>query len=290
MPYPAYRLNPGDMFQVDPERVLYATGAPKKDGGAGSSKKRSSAGDLEEDDPEAVLEEEAADAAEETPEAAEAAEEQDPETTDAAEPAVVDMKPTRKQIQELAARAKSILADDESLGVGQKRKLRQFVKDARPLLSRTGRPGATPGEIADELATMVSGLNLSESSDSSSSTENAATRKQPSSSSPSSANNDDPMSDLSESERKRLERRMAEYLREEEENPWDPSKPYRTPWRPREYMAPFAFIPKYLEVNHNVCAAVYLRHPVARVGTAEVPTPFPAAVNQLAFNWYLRRR
>ncbi|XXG94506.1 Cell division control protein 3 [Hypoxylon texense] len=288
MPYPAYRLNPGDMFQVDPDRVLYATGAPKKVGKSGSSKK-SSSGDREEDDAEAALEEGEA-AAEEPSEAAEAAaEEQDPETTDAADPAKADMKPTRKQIQELAARAKSILADNETLGVGQKRKLRQFVKDARPLLSRTGLPGATPGEIADELATMVAGLNLSESS---SSTEEASSSSSspPASSSSAASSYDELTSDLSESERKKLERRMAEYLREEEENPWDPSKPYLTPWRPRPYMSPFAFIPKYLEVNHNVCAAVYLRHPVARLGSAEVPTPFPVAINQLAFNWYLRRR
>ena len=29
MIYPGYRLNPGDMFQVEPNRVLFATGAPK---------------------------------------------------------------------------------------------------------------------------------------------------------------------------------------------------------------------------------------------------------------------
>lgn len=62
------------------------------------------------------------------------------------------------------------------------------------------------------------------------------------------------------------------------------------PWRPRPYMSAFAFIPRYLEVNQNVCSAVYLRHPVVRPGLAEVPTPFPEGLNQLAFNWYLRRR
>jgi len=74
------------------------------------------------------------------------------------------------------------------------------------------------------------------------------------------------------------------------ENPSDTTKPYATPWRPRPYMSAFAFIPRYLEVNHNICSAVYLRHPVARPGLAEVPTPFPAETQQLAFNWYLRRR
>jgi hypothetical protein len=74
------------------------------------------------------------------------------------------------------------------------------------------------------------------------------------------------------------------------ENPSDATKPYATPWRPRPYMSAFAFIPRYLEVNHKICSAVYLRHPVARPGLAEVPTPFPAETQQLAFNWYLRRR
>jgi hypothetical protein len=54
-------------------------------------------------------------------------------------------------------------------------------------------------------------------------------------------------------------------------------------------MSPFAFVPRYLEVNQNICAAVYLRHPVARPGLSEVPTPFSPTLSQLAFNWYLRR-
>ena len=55
-------------------------------------------------------------------------------------------------------------------------------------------------------------------------------------------------------------------------------------------MSAFAFIPRYLEVNHNVCSAVYLRHPVARPGLAEVPSPISNETASLAFNWYLRRR
>lgn len=71
---------------------------------------------------------------------------------------------------------------------------------------------------------------------------------------------------------------------------YDETKPYRTPWRPRYYLSAFAFIPKYLEVNHNTGHAVYLRHPVARPGQSEVPTPFHPETMQLAFNWFLRRR
>jgi hypothetical protein len=61
-------------------------------------------------------------------------------------------------------------------------------------------------------------------------------------------------------------------------------------WEPKDYMAPFAFVPRYLEVNHTVCSAVYLRHPVARMGLAEVPSPFPLETGNLAFAYYLRRR
>lgn len=32
-------------------------------------------------------------------------------------------------------------------------------------------------------------------------------------------------------------------------NPIDVTKPYATPWRPRDYLPPFAFIPRYLEVH-----------------------------------------
>ena len=74
------------------------------------------------------------------------------------------------------------------------------------------------------------------------------------------------------------------------DNPVDFSKPYATPWRPRDYMSAFAFIPRYLEVNQNICAAVYLRHPVARPGLSEVPSPFGEGIGTAAFAWYLRRR
>lgn len=95
-----------------------------------------------------------------------------------------------------------------------------------------------------------------------------------------------PESEMSDKQKEALKKAIARIR----ENPADITKPYATPWRPRPYMSAFAFIPRYLEVNHNICSAVYLRHPVARPGLAEVPTPFPAETQQLAFNWYLRRR
>ena len=83
---------------------------------------------------------------------------------------------------------------------------------------------------------------------------------------------------------------LAAALERARANPVDATKPYATPWKPRDFMSAFAFIPRYLEVNQKICSAVYLRHPVARPGLAEVPTPFHGETMALAFNWYLRRR
>jgi ribosomal protein S4 len=69
-----------------------------------------------------------------------------------------------------------------------------------------------------------------------------------------------------------------------------PEKSYEQPWVPRDWMAPFAYVPRYLEVNYTICSAVYLRHPVARPGQGEIPTPFSLETGGLAHNWYLRRR
>ncbi|GAW18218.1 hypothetical protein ANO14919_076920 [Xylariales sp. No.14919] len=272
VPYPAYRLNPGDMFQVDPERVLYATGLPKL---PPSDSKQPSSHAGENEATEEAVEKEAEAISEEESEVLAAKAEQDPDTTDAPEAAPVNMKPTRTQIQDLTAQAKAILSE-EPLSVSQKKSLRKFIQSAKPLLSRAGRPHASSTEIADELSTLVTELDLGVGRDDKASSEEAA---------PS-----DPIAGLTDSELKKLEERMEEHMREEKENPHDPSKPYVTPWRPRNYMAPFAFIPQYLEVNQNICSAVYLRHPVARKGNAEVPTPYPYETSQLAFNWYLRRR
>ena len=83
---------------------------------------------------------------------------------------------------------------------------------------------------------------------------------------------------------------LIELLKNEGENPAYQKKMYKTPWEPKQYMAAFAFIPRYLEVNQNICAAVYLRHPVVRRGLGEVPTPFSHEINQLAHSWYIRKR
>ncbi|RYP09766.1 hypothetical protein DL765_008322 [Monosporascus sp. GIB2] len=276
------------MFQVDPDMVMLATGRkkdPKNLGPERFKKNKARKGASGEEAEEAASEQEAEAAAGESEEQAAEAQEQDPDTTDAPEPEKADLAPTRRQIQDLVKYAKEVIAETD-LSAAQKQKLRAFMRQAKPLLARAGRANAEPSDIADELSRMVGDLKLSSSSKPSSPTQGTQQQSQQQQDGEATTTTNTSIEDLTGDERRALER----LIREEEENPHDPSKPYLTPWRPRDYMSPFAFIPRYLEVNQNVCAAVYLRHPVARVGNAEVPTPYPYEINQLAYNWYLRRR
>lgn len=256
MPYPGYQLNPGDMFQVEPSSVMFATGAPK----TRSSLARK------------VTKEKAAARAE--------AREQNPvrpppkdiatEST-RAEPTSTELK---TQLQTLMEQVDDVLAEDVKAKDKQKfRAFRQSVKKAIGMW-RTANP-----ETISTLDTQFEFLKTQ-----------ITQRSTPSSSRDSAAA--EPL--ISEEDQAKL-RSAFEKLRLETEhtsawNRRNATAPYATPWRPRDYMSAFAFIPRYLEVNQNICAAVYLRHPVARPGLAEVPTPFHIETGQLAFNWYLRRR
>lgn len=59
-----------------------------------------------------------------------------------------------------------------------------------------------------------------------------------------------------------------------------------------DYATPFIFIPAYLEVSFPTCSAIYLRHPTARPGYSEIPTPYDAdgEVVRLAWEWYAKVR
>lgn len=69
----------------------------------------------------------------------------------------------------------------------------------------------------------------------------------------------------------------------------DPSKPYFTPWRPRQFMAPFAILPKHIQVSFETCHAVYLNDPVARPGESEVITPFDEDIHERAYMYYVKK-
>ncbi|KAK2028002.1 S4 domain-containing protein, partial [Colletotrichum zoysiae] len=318
MRYGSYKLNPGDMFQVDVDSVLYATGRAKTPAHAkflaGEDwESKNAVGDSKEGSNSRILDTEASEqAAADTPvEAeAEAAAEAAVEEADApaaavgeggenaaaaasAEESAASEEERRaahqKQLKALVRSAKSLISDGEGLNPRKKRQLRAFMAEAKRVLSSSGRVAGAeaasddPNAVIGHLADMLKDFKLEGTRQQTGHKEKAATetikelvtsdevRRQ--------------IDGLSRDEQKAL----ANLLRQDAENPIDASKPYWTPWEPRRYMSPFAFIPRYLEVNQNICAAVYLRHPVARRGMAEVPTPFAYETNQLAFNWYLRR-
>ncbi|CAE6418433.1 unnamed protein product [Rhizoctonia solani] len=58
------------------------------------------------------------------------------------------------------------------------------------------------------------------------------------------------------------------------------------------YASPHLFIPAYIEPAFNTCSAVYVRHPTARPGYSEIPSPFGAdgEVMRFAWEWYKRHR
>jgi hypothetical protein len=58
------------------------------------------------------------------------------------------------------------------------------------------------------------------------------------------------------------------------------------------YASPFIFIPAYLEVSFATCSVIYVRHPTARPGYSEIPTPYDAdgEVVRLAWEWYSKVR
>lgn len=188
MQYPQYMLNPGDMFSVDLDKVLFATGAPK-----GLPKSR---------DPRWIARRKGkeAEGGEEAKEGEEAGE---------AEEAQGQAEGAPKEEGDAVKAARTNAAD----------------------------AAKTKAEAATTLAS------------------EGAEKEQ----------------EKQEFNRAQEEEGGLEWWKDaNRDQKFDATKPYRTPWRPRYFLSAFAFIPKYLEVNHNIGHAVYLRHPVARPGQSEV--------------------
>lgn len=281
MRYGSYMLNPGDLFEVDPDKVMYATGKDKSQASLEAAVERVQAKEeaKAEAEEEAVVEStEEAEKVEAEGEKAAAKVEEAPEQPDLDSlPAAEREEEQRRRVRAVIKSAKVLLAEDPDLNAKRKQELRAFTRAARKALGKKDELAST--ELMDELSAHLSKFHLED---------NSVKRVE---------SRDEQQVEGQEGGEAALSGEevgeLAGLLEENEaddENPVDPSKPYATPWSPRKFLEPFAFIPRYLEVNQNVCAAVYLRHPVARKGLAEVPTPFPYDVNQLAYIWYLRRR
>ncbi|KAL7949897.1 hypothetical protein V8C42DRAFT_308923 [Trichoderma barbatum] len=334
MVHPSYQLNPGDMFQVDVEKVLYGTGvqkAPqahqrlrenlearqkKADEALKNAVKKvggdAAAGQAAETAAEGESEGEKAEAAEGAAAASEDAGSLTPEA---------QWKLNNRALKFLLKDVKKLLKNNpKDLTAKEKKQLRLFRADAKRFLSQPEKSETDAVELIEELQLQMKShevmresfekLDLKESegqgqteAEARAEAVQAAVKEgeeQPE------INRErhlekglEGLSDEQKTKAKRIMgdaqlsreemRKLARLLQYDEENPIDDSKPYATPWRPRPYMSAFAFIPRYLEVNPNICAAVYLRHPVARKGTAEVPTPFSYLTSQLTHNWYLER-
>lgn len=288
MIYPGYLLNPGDMFQVDPDKVMYATGVQKElvrkktRRAFALERKRESEAKRARAAKEAVLAEAERAINEESESGSQPEVKAVPETP-ADGPSKQELRRKRKEATDTI---KTILAKGKkTLSPKRKQTLRAAIGEVVDIYHKK-----PPAEIDGALKALLKrvtepgDLGLKSSDRESSSTDRGADKV-------TKEEGDEKSNDSyrTADEREQL-KAILEELEAARENPIDHRKPYATPWQPRPWMAPFAFIPRYLEVNQKICAAVYLRHPVARPGLAEVPSPFGMETNQLAFNWYLRRR
>lgn len=295
MIYPGYQLNPGDMFSVDPDKVMYATGARKYLKHVPSSKQHNRAIKETQEAAKQVQMEEEQDFDDEDSEAGAATLESD-EEREAMSKLPEDHDDPKQALNSLVTRAQRILGDSKrKLSGKRQQELREFSRSIRNTMSKLR--GIEENKVEETVEGLETGLAeiltkipqddlpkevaLDNAAD-------AEKRDQEADGLPSNKQMQDGRID---NYRARKDAELLHAALERiRENPVDASKPYATPWRPRDYMSAFAFIPRYLEVNQNVCSAVYLRHPVARPGLAEVPTPFHGETLGLAFNWYLRRR
>ncbi|TVY34414.1 37S ribosomal protein NAM9, mitochondrial [Lachnellula subtilissima] len=288
MPYPGYLLNPGDMFQVEPESVLFATGQTKdkEQVKAGREMKRARrVANTRRAEKRTAKREKALQAIANKKVAEELVGEPTPK---APRPIMADETEARKQrkadLQELVKQVKAILENKKAPPPAKRKQdLREINREIKGTMSVLNRKPVS--EIETSIDALTSRLtNLYPSNPFARIDKKAKSKSKPASEIAGEAQSSTQEFTAEEKQK------MREAVVLSRENPVDESKPYATPWAPRPYMSAFAFIPRYLEVNHNICSAVYLRHPVARPGLAEVPTPFSPEQMQLAFNWYLRRR
>ena len=63
-----------------------------------------------------------------------------------------------------------------------------------------------------------------------------------------------------------------------------------TKFTPFPYMAPWMFIPTYLEVSFATCSSVFLRSPLVQPSLMEIPSPYPPNWHQLVYEWYAQKK
>ena len=300
MIYPGYQLNPGDMFQVEPERVMFATGARKfnKNSWASDQDRRAEREEGVKDakalrkqqQQQQDLEDQDGANAEDSDAGAATLESDDERDAMLTKPE--DEPDARRALRNLMTRAKRILDDSkQKLSGKRQQELRAFSQSVKKVMSKhRGGKDETASDAVEDLEVSLADIMSKIPAETTAPTpalgsaEAAAAADASSNPQMRGPNKEDAYKARKDAAT------LSAALERARANPVDASKPYATPWKPREFMSAFAFIPRYLEVNQNICSAVYLRHPVARPGLGEVPTPFHGETMALAFNWYLRRR
>ncbi|KAG6007910.1 hypothetical protein E4U21_005388 [Claviceps maximensis] len=329
MVHPSYQLNPGDMFQVDTDKVMYGTGVQK---GAEGNKRLSENLVARKKKSEAFYKAAISKAGAGSSAEGSSTESATPDGEETSEPTAGERtgletlsdeevwKVNNRALKFLLKDVKKILKNNpKELSAKEKKQMRLFRTDAKRFLSHPEDSDLGVQELMKELQIQMKNHELmretfekltiqsapttaAEASSSSSNPEASSQSETPVPEYNRQRQIDKGLEGLSEEQKEKAVRIMgdsqlsreemrnlARLLTYDEENPVDDTKPYATPWRPRPFMSAFAFVPRYLEVNPNICAAVYLRHPVARKGMGEVPTPFNYLTSQLAHNWYLER-
>ena len=340
MIHPSYRLNPGDMFQVDTDKVMYGTGVQKAMAGNKRLTENLEARQKKSDAfyqtainkasentsvaaaaPASAIEQAAGEGEAERAASDDGADAAAAGGADGTAPSPDIATLTPEETWRLNNRALKFLLKDvrkilknnpKDLTAKDKKQMRLFRADAKRFLSQPQDSTLQVDEMVDQLQAQMKNhelmresfekLDLKKTPEVSTemAAEETTTETKPEHNRQrqidkgleglSEEQKDKAVRIMGESQLSREEmRKLARLLKYDEENPVDDSKPYATPWRPRPFMSAFAYVPRYLEVNPNICAAVYLRHPVARKGMAEVPTPFSYLTNQLTHNWYLER-
>ena len=107
---------------------------------------------------------------------------------------------------------------------------------------------------------------------------------------------------ISESQAEEAEPSSVEASAEEATPQAESSQPSTSPSRPSKaladshftlppYASPHLFVPAYILPSYLTCSAVYVRHPTARPGYSEIPTPFDAGgeLMSLGWEWFVKK-
>ena len=149
MRYPGYLLNPGDMFQVDPQLVMYATGAPKdrrerREARVASKK----AGESE------SAEQEEGEKSEEKSEENEASEED-------GKASEKEQRNPKGTLKGLLSQAKTIInQNQDALPAKRKQELRGFQKAVRRVLSRSESDSVRANNLEEQFSYLISALKV----------------------------------------------------------------------------------------------------------------------------------